>query len=281
MAIVLKFFLPEHLKGDPLLAQIMSDSENLIVSTLENWKNTPLVGLPMSSNPPIDLYAVFPYYYPENTRFMLEQLLANLKPDGSWESYDAYPENWKWRKVTDESWPICALARNHVEWKILKPTLDRKRAEGEMVLNGEWPDQHKTADYYIMLAIYHVLLWVGEEGYDVSEYENLLTQVEEWLAGQPEDETLRRMTVYTADTLYWLCKGGYADTRALTRMAREVLSRQEADGGWRIFTYRLGETTPAGTLITEEVYDSGRAHATLMAILALESYKEHVLKESI
>jgi hypothetical protein len=78
MAIVLKFFLPEEHKNDPLMAQIMPDSENLVSTLLEEWKTTPLEGLPLSSDPPIDLYAVFAYYYPDETEFMLDQLLANL-----------------------------------------------------------------------------------------------------------------------------------------------------------------------------------------------------------
>jgi len=266
IATVLTFFLPEEIKSDTRIVHVTSDADHIISKQLQKWKNVPLKGIP------IDLYAVLAYYYSNETKNMLKELIANLRPDGSWEDYDMYGPGMEWRKVTDESWPIVVLAKHKVDWKLINKTLDKKREEVEKILNESfnWTKQGK---YYAILTSYHAFLWVKEEGYNTVEYSKLVKRMENWLSKQPNDEYLKKWPVMTADTLYWLSEGNYSDKNFLERLAREVMKSQEKDGGWRVSLLKKGEKTESGLIITEENYNSGRSHATLMAILALESYK--------
>jgi hypothetical protein len=271
IATLVVFFLSGHIKDDSRISQIVSDATGIISGQLKEWKNVSLKRIP------IDLYAVLVYYYPNETKNMLRELIYNLKPDGSWEDYDMYRDEMGWRKVTDESWPIVALAKHKVEWKIIKKTLDKKKEEVEKTLNSSF-GWTKLGKYYAVLTSYHTFLWVKEEGYDISEYLRLIKKMEDWLAKQPADEYLKKWPVVGADTLYWLSEGNYSDKKFLEGLAKELIENQEKDGGWRMSTLKKGERTESGLLITEENYDSGRSHATIMAILALESYKRNIMR---
>ena len=116
--------------------------------------------------------------------------------------------------------------------------------------------------------------------YNISEYSQFMKKMESFLSKQPQDKDLGKWTVLIADTLYWFCEGGYHDKEFIDNLARIILERQESDGGWRVSTLKVGEVTPSGRIYTKELYDSGRTHATLMAILALECYRDHYLWEN-
>ncbi len=273
VATVLVFFLSEEAKSNPLVSTVVKDSEGLILNQLEEWKDVSL------EQTPIDLYAVPVYYYPDETKDMLDELVDNLRSNGSWEDYDMYGPGYEWRKIADESWPIVALAKHKIEWDILKPALERKKYEGDMIMNGTWK-WHKRGKYYGVLSIYHVFLWVKDEGYDMSHYSKFIEDMEDFLSQQPKDEYLSKWTVLTTDTLFWLCEGNYSNEEFLDELAKITIERQEDDGGWRVNTFKLGEKTPDGKIITKELYNSGRTHATLMSILALECDKFHNLMNS-
>jgi len=274
VATVLIFFLPEELKNNPLISTSIRDSKKIMSEQLQEWKKTPLE----PGSIPLDLYSVFVYFYPNETEGMLDNIIKKMRQDGSWEDYDMYETGYEWRKPADESWPILALAKNRVDWSILKRPIELKKYEGEMIMNGTW-GWNKTGQYYGVLGIYHAFIWVRKD-YDMSNYTTFIKRMEEFLSKQPEDEYLSKSTIYTADTFYWLCQGNYSNKELFDSLARTILDRQENDGSWRVNTYRIGEKTPSGTIITKELYDAGRIHTTLMSILALECYKDHYFMKS-
>lgn len=265
MSIILVHFLPEKLKIQ--IPQIISDAEKVLSDQLEIWKNASI------QTQALDLYAALAYYYPKGASYIVNELIDGINENGDWVPYYFRGEEFEWRKITDESWPIIALAKHNVNRILMKKLLDRKAYEMNEIFNEDWHWPKGYGDYYAVLCTYHVFLWVKKEGYDIEGYRPLIRKMEEFLAQQPFDEYLQKWTVLTADTLYWLIEGNYQAEQLIHEIAMKVFSRQEKDGGWRLHTLKVGDETPMGTLITEENYEAGTAPATLMAILALESYK--------
>lgn len=264
-SIFIHYFFP---KKEKLRPEILAKTKEIVAECKEKWRFRKL-----SLDIPVDLYSVFVYFHPDETKFMFSQIKRKLDKDGNFEPYEFYPEDFQWRKVADEVWPIWALAKNKVKYSLLKKALDRKKKEAEWVIEGKWKDKNLTFKYYTVISAYNVFITVGREGYDLKEYSPLIKKLEKWLVKIYKDPQFQKYTVYLSDTLYWLCLGNYSDRKFLKKVAEDLLKRQERDGGWRAHTLKIGEKTISGTPVTKLTYDTGRALATNMSILSLYTYR--------
>ncbi len=263
-ATVITFFLSEDAKSR-LLTNITADSDSIIQRFLSVWKNED------SENKPIDLYAVFVYFFPNETQFMLQDLIKKESLQGEWETYefyDYYPGQ-TYRKITDEAWPISAMAKNKVDFKILKPALDKKKEEAEKIINKEF-NFTKQGSYFATAHILKVFYETEKSGYNISDYKETINNIKYWLADELTDPETRNWTVLMAEGLYWLSEVKYEDKDLLTEISRELIRRQEKDGGWKFREMKLGENLD-GIIVDETYYDTARVQTTLLAILALEN----------
>ncbi len=259
-AVLVEFWLPERLRGDPRLSKIVEHSRRLLDRWLARWRDRPL------DLTAVDLYALFPYYYPgEPTRHMLGEVVRGMSDDGDWEAYDAHAL--AYRKVTDELWTVLALVRNHVDAKV-KVAIARKRQEAARILDGDfrrWPMAQK---FYGLSHVALLFLITAQAGYDVSDSLPLLDEVERWLASAIDAPAVARSTATVAEDLEILSLAGYPDRARLSRMAQILVSSQEPSGRWRAEASRAEpeRARPAGF---------AAAHTTLLALAALEAWSNY------
>lgn len=268
-AVLVLMWLPESEEARRLLGPAKARSERIMEQWLTKWKDTKFE---VSA---IDLYALFPYYYPgPKTAHMLNEVVAAMNADGDWEPYTFHDH--PYRKVTDELWTIAAIAANHVPKETMRVALDRKRAEGIRILSGDWKDWKSVYKYYALSHIYYAFLWTEQNDYDVSAYWPFLLDVEAWLAENVErDPELTRSTAALANALNVLAQAGYPDTKLLSKMTADLVARQHPAGGWRAHQIDVGLSLPGREyLFTPETKDIGWAHTTLMAISGLETWSK-------
>jgi hypothetical protein len=259
-AVLVEFWLPERVRDDPRLAQVDRHSRHVLDGWLDRWNDRPL------DRSAIDLYALFPYYYPgESTRHMLSEVLRGMSDEGDWEPYTAHPL--PYRKVTDELWTVLALVRNHVADRTVQIALRRKREEAARILHGDFAGWSTTQKFYGLSHIALLFLITAEAGYDVAPYLPVLDEVEDWMAAAIDDASIAASTAVVAEDLDILSLGGYPNRAPLARMAQLLLDRQEPSGRWRV-------------AISEGPSDSprppgfGAAHATLITLAALEAWAQ-------
>ena len=176
-AVLVEFWLPESVRSDPRLAAVDRHSRLVLDRWLERWRNRSLDVIA------IDLYALFPYYYPgESTAHMLDEVVRGMNADGDWERYDAH--SIPYRKVTDELWTVLALVRNHVDGKI-EIALERKRQEAERILHGDFAGWRTPQKFYGLSHIALLFFLTAESGYDIARYRPLLDDGRELAGGCP------------------------------------------------------------------------------------------------
>ena len=262
-SIVMVFFMPERLKNNPLMKGIISHANTILSNHLKEWENEPL------EEKPLDLYSAFPSYYKTLTN-MLNEIIKNEDSDGDWEDYSMYGQGFEFRKITDEAWAIATLARNKVDWKFIKIALDKKKFEGEMIMNKIW-NWDKTFQYYAMAHILKSFVETKEQGYDVNEYEDFIERVKEWMARMVEDDYLKKWIAIKSEALYWLQRSNYTDKKFLDELAKEILRKQELDGSWRLLDLGILEK-----FTNNFYYEDAKTHVTLLTVIALENYKEQI-----
>jgi hypothetical protein len=259
-AVLVEFWLPDALRADPRLAKIDQRSRRVLDGWLERWRDRPL------DLTAVDLYALFPYYYPgESTHHMLDEVARGMSDEGDWEPYTAHAL--PYRKVTDELWTVLALVRNHVADKT-QIALDRKREEAQRILHGSFAAWRPTAKFYALSHIALLFLLTSQAGYDVAPFRPLLDEVEAWLAAATENPALARSTAILAEDLEILSLAGHPDRARLARVAQILLERQEPNGRWRA---DLSESS--GDRARSP--DFAAAHTTLIALAATEAWAHH------
>ncbi len=263
-AVLVEFWVPDAVRADPRLGEIDRHARRVLDRWLAHWRDRPF------DLTAIDLYALFPYYYPgEPTRHMLDEVVRGMNADGDWEPYAAHgPPH---RKVTDELWTILALVRNHVADEKVQVALGRKADEAVRILRGDfaaWRPAHKL---YGLSHIALALLFAAQAGYDVARYRPIADEAERWLAAAVDEPQLARSTVLMAEALEVLALAGHPDPARLERMAKLLIERQGKDGGWRV-----DEGPRASGKQRPPAFAS--AHTTLIALAALDAWAHHAAR---
>jgi hypothetical protein len=259
-AVLVEFWLPETLRADPRLVKIDQHARRVLDRWRARWQDAPL---DLSA---IDLYALFPYYYPgESTRHMLAEVVRGMSDDGDWESYAAHAV--AYRKVTDELWTVLALVRNHVDDKV-RVALERKRQEAQRILHGDFASWKAWQKFYALSHVALLFLISAQAGYDTAGARPLLDEVDRWLAAVMDDPVLGESTAFVAEDLDVLSLDGYPDSARLERMARLIAARQEAVGRWRAEISQSARGRPRPP-------EFAAAHTTLIALSALEAWCHH------
>jgi len=260
-AILALYWVPASVTQDPRLATVTRHARRVFAHWLEQWRNAPL------DREALDLYALFPYYvHDASTTHMVDELVKGLDTLGDWEPYDAHGN--AYRKMTDELWPIIALARNHVDDDVLARALDRKQQEAKRVLTGDWKAWPSTERFYVLTHIYLAFLWTERAGHDIGPYWPLLETIEHQLAAVIDDPELSLANVALAQALFALSEGGYPDRKLLAAFAAEVAARQQSNGRWNPYEVAIGKPIPGRrSKLTQEGFAT--AHATLMALAGL------------
>jgi hypothetical protein len=260
-AILELYWVPTSVSQDPKLVNVSRHARRVFAHWFEQWRNAPL------DREALDLYALFPYYlHDASTAHMVDELVKGLDTHGDWEAYDAHGD--AYRKMTDELWPIIALARNHVADDVLARALDRKQQEAQRVLTGDWKTWPSTERFYVLTHIYLAFLWTERAGHDIGPYWPLLETIEHQLAGVIDDPELSLANVALSQALFALSEGGYPDRKVLVELAAEVAARQQPNGRWNPYEVAIGKPIPGRRAkLMQEGFAT--AHATLMALAGL------------
>jgi hypothetical protein len=263
-AVLILHWLPASLTADPRLARVTHHARHVEEQWFEHWRAAPL------DREALDLYALFPYYFAgDHTDAMVGELVKGLNPAGDWEAYDLHGA--PYRKITDELWPVVAIARNHVDDAVLARALDRKRDEAVRVLRGDWKTWPSTERFYTLSHIYLAFTWSERAGTDIARYWPLLEQIEHELAAALDDPELSHSNAALAQALFTLADGGYPDRVVLAKLAAELAARQQPSGRWNAFEVPAGQPIPGRRKpIPQDGFAA--AHTTLMALAGLERW---------
>ena len=263
-AVLILYWLPASISADPRLARVTHHAQHVVTQWLEHWRAAPL------DREALDLYALFPYYFAgDHTDAMVAELVKGLDKSGDWEAYDTHGA--AYRKITDELWPVVAIARNHVDDATLARALDRKQDEATRVLHGDWKTWPSTERFYTLSHIYLAFLWSERAGTDITRYWPMLEEIEHELAAVISDPELSHSNAALAQALFTLADGGYPDREALATLAAEVAARQQPNGRWNAFEVPVGKPVPGRRKpIPQEGFAS--AHTTLMALAGLDRW---------